>query len=77
MTAARTAATGTTATGTAAMAGIEPVTTAVPFLEIPLFIVTIGGTPGVMTPQALIFLLTGVLSLLAILKSLFKKEVAK
>lgn len=74
MSSAKTAMGAATATGTAGLVTTSPAATAVPFLDIPLFIVTINGVPGIVTPQAAIFVLTGVLSLAAIIKSLLKKE---
>lgn len=71
MSSAKTAVGAAGATGTAATLTTEPAVNAVPFLDIPLFIVTINGVPGVVTPQAAIFMLTGLLSLLAIGKSIF------
>lgn len=56
-----------------AQAGTEAVIPAVPFLEAPLFIILINGTPAVMTPQALIVVTTGVLSVLALLSSIYGK----
>lgn len=70
--------TGKTVTGVAganvtAQAGTEAVLPAVPFLEAPLFTVMINGAPAVMTPQALIVVTTGVLSILALLSSIYGK----
>jgi len=74
MSSAKTAAVGAGATGTAGLVTTDTVAVAVPFLDLPLFVITINGVPGVVTPQAVIFLLTGVLSLAAIIKSLLKKS---
>lgn len=74
MNSAKTAMGAAGATGTAGLVTTSPAATAVPFLDIPLFIVTINGVPGIVTPQAAIFVLTGVLSLAAIIKSLLKKD---
>ena len=71
MSSAKTAMGAAGATGTAAIVTTEPAATAVPILDIPLFVITINGVPGVVTIQAAIFLATGILSLAAIIKSLF------
>ena len=78
MNSAKTAMGAAGATGTAGLVTTSPAATAVPFLDIPLFIVTINGVPGIVTPQASIFMLTGILGLVAvsisIWKALFKKD---
>ena len=71
MSSVKTAAAGLGATGTAAVVTTNSAVTAVPFLDIPLFVIVINGVPGIVTPQAAIFMATGILSLLAIGKSVF------
>ena len=54
-------------------AGTEAAAPAVPFLDAHLWVMVISGTPAVMTPQALIVVTTGLLSVIALLASIFKR----
>ena len=53
--------------------GTEVALPAVPFLEVPLWIMHINGIATVMTPQALIVVTTGVLSVIALITTIIMK----
>lgn len=56
-----------------AQGGTSAALPVIPFLEVPLWYWNIGGVDTVMTPQALVVVLTGVLSIIALVSSIFKK----
>lgn len=61
----------------AAHGGTEIMTPAVPFLEVPIWVFTLLGVPTVMTIQAAIIFTTGVLSIITLVVSLFRKPKVK
>lgn len=56
-----------------ASVGTEAALPTVPFLEAPLWFWTIGGVQTVMTPQALIVVTTGILSVIALITTITRK----
>lgn len=56
-----------------ASVGTSAAVPAVPFLEAPLWIMHINGIATVMTPQALIVVTTGILSVVALLSTIIRK----
>lgn len=56
-----------------AMTGTDAALPVVPFLDAPLWFWEIGGTQTMMTPQALIVVTTGILSVVALMTSIVKK----
>ena len=72
MTTGKTVATVAGANATAQV-GTEAALPVVPFLEVPLWAMEINGVATVMTPQALIVVLTGVLSIMALSISIYRK----
>lgn len=63
----------TATANTAAATGTSAALPVVPFLDAPLWFWDIGGAHTVMTPQALIVVSTGILSVIALLASIFKR----
>lgn len=59
-----------------AQGGTEMAIPAVPFLEAPLWYWTISGVDTVMTPQALIVIATGVLSVIALMLKIIGKRIS-
>ena len=57
-----------------AQGGTEVARTAVPFLDAPLWHLTISGVDTVMTPQALIVVATGLLSVIALMLKIIRKK---
>lgn len=63
----------TVGANTVATTGTNAALPVVPFLDAPLWFWEIGGSHAVMTPQALIVVTTGILSVIALVASIFKK----
>ena len=56
-----------------ATVGTEAALGTVPFLEVTLWVMTINGTQTAMTPQALIVVTTGILSVIALMTTIARK----
>ena len=73
MTAGRTV-TGAVGANAVAQGGTSAALPVIPFLDAPIWYMTVAGVDTVMTPQAMIVVSTGILSVIALLVSIFKKS---
>ena len=59
-----------------AIEGTKAASPSVPFLDVPLWTMEISGVLAVMTPQALIVVMTGILSIVALCATIAKRVTA-